>query len=171
MKHICPNTSVKEKFLTLALCFPLIFFIHICFYLSLCVLICFSKFMFSLCSSLSMLGCQFLCFSVFVLWFMGQCSEGVYVCVSSQYAYAYKWVAYTCPMNAHAYFCPKTLIRSLFVFSFVLSTCQPLFFLFYLPLNLYFSILFGFICFISSMFIKVLICMDTMNMHMNMNMH
>ena len=33
------------------------------------------------------------------------------------------------------------------------------------------SLFLYFVCFISFMFIKVLICMDTMNMHMNMNMH
>ena len=51
------SSSVKVKFLILPLCFPLIFFVHICFYLSLCVLICLFKLRFSLCLFLSMLGC------------------------------------------------------------------------------------------------------------------
>ena len=111
-------------------------------------------------------------FSTMIFWVQGfgcVCMRMQLACIRKlvkyKYAYAHNWYA-------HAYSSQKSLIPFLFFFSFVLFACFSLYFnLASVSLSLFLSVLFQFSCFISLMLIRVLDCLNTMNMHINMNMH
>ena len=132
-QRLC-NMVIFQKFVTLALRFPLCFF---CFYVYICVLIaliCLISLGLLYVCILSMFGYQILhflciCYAVSKLGFLG-----VYVCACClhgykylQYAYAYKWAVYACLMYAHPYSFLETLIHLLFIFPLLYSHVWPLF--------------------------------------------
>ena len=133
----------------------------------------------------SMLGFQFPCFYcvffVFCSGFLGlgfrvcmhahvTCmpmqTRNVRVCICIQLVCARMSYVCACILKSR-----KSNSISIF-FSFILFTCFSLYFkLVSVSLSLLLSSLFQFACFIPLMLIRVLDCLNTMNMHINMNIH